>query len=158
MEKKHGGVLMLQELEPRRLIGALMSVMTETGEDWIHLSFSNEAGVFEITDDGGETKLVLTRSLSLSLVALLRVALAQFDLLHARTVLRDVQPEDGMKVRAEASRRSVLIAWPSGADGVQRRNADEQVQLELRAVVGAAIEKALVASLAGLAVGAPAST
>lgn len=147
---------MLQELEAKRLIGSVMSVATETGEDWIHLAFFNERDALEVTDDGIETKVVLGRPVALSLVALLRVALAEFELLHAQsaTVCRPNR-DDGVVVTAVASQHSLVVTWQSGVTGVRCRKVDEpgQGHLEVRVDIATAIEDALVKSLARLAVG-----
>ena len=84
MDKEHGGVLLLQALEAKKLIGSVMSVVTEADERWIHVVFFNEPGGFELSDNGVETALLLSLILALSLVALLRVAVAQFALLGGR--------------------------------------------------------------------------
>jgi hypothetical protein len=160
-EKRHGGALLLQALEPKKLIGSMMSVVTETGEDWIHVVFFNERGVFELGDDGRETKLLLSRTLAMSLLALLRIALAQFAVLHGpsasegdaarRQADRSVGVEE---VRVEASRQTLCLVWPSAAEGVRRQDANDQVELRLRGAFGAAIERMLLTSLAQTAAGA----
>ncbi|HEY2516910.1 MAG TPA: hypothetical protein VGI39_38830 [Polyangiaceae bacterium] len=159
MERKHGGALLLQELEPKRLIGSLMSVATESGEDWVHIAFSKEsAGSLVATDDGMEAKLVLARAVALSFVALLRIALAQFELMREQADSR-AKLDHGIVVNAEASRETAVVVWPSSLPGVRWRNVEEpgQAHLELRADIATAIEEALVRSLAKLAAG-PAGT
>ncbi len=150
---------MIQALEPKKLIGSMMSVVTETGDDWIHVVFFNERGVFEICDSGTETRLLLGREQALLLVALLRVALAQFPFLHGSSEpeehsARQAGPSRRVdEVRVEASRKTLSIAWPSGAEGVQRQDVDGQVELRLRRAFGVAIDLALLTSLAQTAAG-----
>jgi hypothetical protein len=159
MDKRHGGALLLQELEPKKLIGSMMSVVTEAGQDWIHVVFFNERGVFELSEDGRETRLLLSRTLALSLLALLRVALAQFAILHwpsqaAEMATPPMEPSRRVEeMRVEASRQTLSVVWPSGAEGVQRQDANGQVELRLRDVFAAALEQALLTSLAQTAAG-----
>lgn len=160
MEKRHGGALLLQAIEPKKLIGSMMSVVTETGEDWIHLAFFNERGVFELSDDGREMRLVLSRTLALPLLALLRVALAQFAIFHGRseydakaTTKAAELSRLGEEVRVDASRQTLAIVWRSTAEGVQRQDLNGQVELRLGGVFGADLEQALLTSLAQTAAG-----
>ena len=147
MTTKHGGVFHLQVLEPRQLIGPMMSVVTDAGEGWIHFVFCDEPGEFELSDDGSRTTLRLSRGVALSLVALLRVAAAQFPLLGARQ-------EGGppLAVQAEATRHAVSVAWPSDGYGVHWKTVDDQIELRLRSNAGASVEDALATSLARLGV------
>jgi hypothetical protein len=145
---------LLQAVEAKKLIGSMMSIVTEAGEEWVYLTFYSEQGVFELTDDATETKLILSRGLAMSLVALLRVALAQFSILREAPEPRgDTVRETGIEPRVQVSRDIALVAWPSGGPGVQRRDTNGQVELRLSAAVGVAIEEALVTGLANLAAG-----
>lgn len=157
MRERHGGALLLQSVEPIRLVGTMMSVAMSNGEDWVHFAFSNEVNEFELTNNGVDTRVILSRPVAFSLVALLRVALAQFSVLRGDTGTTDdgrAERTAGAVVRAEAARRSVTITWPSDVEGVRWRIVEEPGRhVELRADVGAAIEAALVASLATLAAG-----
>src|ERR1051325_1349898 len=132
MREKHGGALLVQALEAKRLIGSIMSVVTEAGENCVHLVFFNDTGEFDLIDDGPETKLILSRPLALSLVALLRVALAQFPVLHGRSEpWENMATTRRLDVRVEPSRHTLSVVWPSVIEGVQRQNATGQVELRL---------------------------
>jgi hypothetical protein len=56
--EKSGGVFLLQETEPKRLLGCLRSTPSDTELGWIHGSFFDEPGSMSFADVGNKTELV----------------------------------------------------------------------------------------------------
>ena len=94
----------------------MIAVIDESGEARISIGLFAEAGVIEIADDGTKVRVTANRNLAFSLIALLRVAIAQVDVLRGVPVAHGGR-HAGRGVAASASRHGVSIEWPSDTPG-----------------------------------------
>jgi hypothetical protein len=151
--EKRGGVLMLQEVEPKRLVGSIMTVVATSGEERITLTFFAEPGTLSISGEESRFELTMNRSVAFSLISLLRVAVAQVPVLRGPEGGNRPARSEHAEVVATAYKASVVLRCAATSAGVRRRDVQGQVELQLRGDVATAFENALTSALGTQAAG-----
>lgn len=116
--EKTGGAFLLQEQEPKRLIGSLVSTTDEQGPGLVWVAFGDED---PRSKQGVVTEVGLSRDAALRLAGLLQILVAQNMCLRTELVeWRFVERKPvAFAVRTERGPRGlVFVSWTTGYDGV----------------------------------------
>lgn len=116
--EKAGGAFLLQEQEPKRLIGSLVSRTGEQGPGLVLVAFGDED---PRSKRGVVTEIGLSRDAALRLAGLLQILVAQNMWLRRESVEWKFVEKNpvAFSVRSERGPRGlVFVSWATGYDGV----------------------------------------
>lgn len=152
---KTGGAFLLQELEPKRLLGSMMSVADEGGWGWIYLSFFPDPAQLTLEERGPQTSFVISRAVAANLIGLLQVMVVQNRILRHEEVVRSrsssrKRANSGLSVKSP-HRNLFTCSWASGMTGARHRNVEGQIELRLREDVAEEMSLRLIEEMARIA-------
>lgn len=152
--EKTGGAFLLQEQEPKKLLGIFVSTTADSGPGWIWGSL----GADDIhSEHGGMVELALSRDVALRLAGLLQVLTAQNMCLRAEPVGWVCPAGDSgtFVVKIEHGPDGlVFVSWPAGCDGVAWHDGGGQVEWGLREEHALELSHVLIRELGRAASGA----
>lgn len=150
--EKFGGVFLLQETQPKRLLGSMRSTTSIMGPGWIYGSFFKEPESINFEDVGNKTELVMSRDVALSLIGLFPVLLATNSYIrspHAQWTCDFVESgrirvhqRDGIK------KRSLVASWIPDPEGISYQAVGDQIEWRIREDFAMELFFALVRRLA----------
>jgi len=157
---KTGGVLLLQEMEPKRLLAVLGPVIPDKGLGWVHASFFPEPGLFaiELTPDG--SRLVIDSAIALSFAGILQMQVAQNRWLRDEKTpaVRATQSIFTVRRTPKPGKGHVYCAWARDVVGIEQRAVEagsEQMEVRIREDLAAVLAEQIIDELARFAAGAP---
>ncbi|WP_438014221.1 hypothetical protein WMF18_25275 [Sorangium sp. So ce315] len=154
--ERSGGTFLLQETEPKRLLGCLISTTTDTGPGWVQGSFSDEPGSLTFVNVGNKTELVMSRGVALSLVSLLQVLVAQNAYIRspdARWTCGPVEP-GRITVSHQPGNNNIIIAsWVPDPEYITCRVAQDDIEWRIREDMAMELALGVVCRLAQIAAG-----
>lgn len=155
--EKSGGVFLLQETEPKRLLGCLISTTSDTGHGWIHGSFFDTPGSMIFVDVGNKIDLVLSRDVAFSLIGLLHVLVATNAYIRgpdSRWTCGLV--ESGritVSLRPEMKKSSLVASWVPDPESITCQVVGDQIEWRVREDLAMELVFVLVRQLAVTAAG-----
>ena len=153
-EKVSGAVFLFQETSPTRLLGSVVSGLDPSG-GWTQLVFFQERGVFAIERTGSRVTGQMTRQVSMALIGLYRVALAQVDWLrrYETSFVVDAPRGPTTILTFHVERDLVSFSWEGDHPGWgSLRDVDGQTEWHLREWFAREFETGLADSLGRFAV------
>jgi hypothetical protein len=154
---KHGSAFLLQQMEPKRLIGTLGSEVASPEANWIYGSFFNEPGLFVFEKDGHETVLTIAWEVAMSLVGMFQVILAQAAYLRDPAAEWTAEHGKGSgKISVSVGpekKKKLVLRWPSDIEGVTCRVVGEQTEWRIREDLALEIVGIFVRTLARIGAG-----
>ncbi len=155
MTVRAGGIFLLQENEPVRLLASMASIVTDARLGTVRIGFDEESGFFRSSDDGADASIVLDSKTALSFAGLLHVVVAQSRWMrggkdHPGAPCPSVVPR-GVVVRREPRPRGrTVCSWPVPTDGIELihvPDSDGQLELRFREDVARGVADAIVDEL-----------
>ncbi|WP_437630370.1 hypothetical protein [Sorangium sp. So ce854] len=159
--EKSGGTFPLQETEPKRLLGCLISTTSDTGPGWVHGSFSDAPGSMMFVDVGNKIELVLSRGVAFSLVGLLQVLVAQNAYIrdsHTRWTCEAVESGRIAVSCRPDPKGSIVASWVPDPERITCRVEQDLVEWRMREDMAMELAFALVRQLARVAAGVEAKS
>jgi hypothetical protein len=160
--EKSGGTFLLQQTEPKRLIGALVSTTAGSDLGWILGFFSNPMpsdlpGLFAFGEDRHETVLNIDRVVAMTLVGLLQVLVAQCAYLRdPNTQWRFALDQDSGKISVgmgPGRKGGLVVKWPTGVEGITCQVIGEQMEWRIREDLAIELAGGIIRILARRAAG-----
>jgi hypothetical protein len=155
--ERSGGVFLLQEMKPKRLLGSLISITSETGPGWIHGSFFNEPESISFTSVGDKTELVLSQPVALSLIGILPVLVATNAHLRNRNVRWTCEVLNPGRIavnhRLEMEKRCLVASWVPDPESIISEVVGNQIEWRIHEDLAMELFFSLVAQLAQTAAG-----
>jgi hypothetical protein len=155
---KTSSVQMLQEVQPTRLLGSLMSGVSADGIGWILLAFFSEDKHITLEEENDRIMLTFHREPARILIGTLHVLLAANRHMrgehaapraNARDNVITVDGTPGTRGRVG----TVRCSWPVQADGVERTLVDDQINLRFREDLAAELAAEIARELGRVAAG-----
>ncbi|MBK9261558.1 MAG: hypothetical protein IPM54_17350 [Polyangiaceae bacterium] len=151
--ERTGGAFLLQEQEPKRLVGIFVSTTTDQFPGWIWGAFGDQDPRCK---HGPVTEIAVSRDVALHLAGLLQVLVAQnmwlrgesngWEFVGGTPVTFSVRIENGTK-------GMVLLSWETGGDGIAWNEKEGEVEWGLREDRALGLSHALIFALARTAAG-----
>jgi len=155
--EKSGGTFLLQETEPKRLLGCLISTTSDTEPGWIHGSFSSDApGSVTFADVGIKIELVLSRDVAFSLIGLLQVLVAQNACLRSPDVRMDIGIVESGRITVShrpEMKGSIVASWVPDPESITCQVVEDGIEWRIREDLATELVCALVRHLAQIAAG-----
>jgi len=154
--EKSGGVFLLQETEPKRLLDCLISTTSDTGPGWIHGSFSDAPGSMTFADVGAKIELVLSRGVAFSLIGILPVLVAQNAYIRrpdARWTCGFVESGRITVSHRPEMKGSIVVSWVPDPESITCQVVEDGIKWRIREDLATELVCALVRHLAQIAAG-----
>jgi len=152
--EKTGGAFLLQEQEPKRLIGVFVSTTTEQFPGWIWGAFGDED---PRSKSAVVTEVALSRNVALPMASLLQVLVAQNACMRGETIdLKfDADKITTFSVRMENGPSGmVYLAWAAGEEGIVWNEQPGEIEWGLREDRALDLSHAIIVGFAKTASGA----
>jgi len=130
---KLGGVSLVQDTKPIKLIGSLVSEIDDDGRGWVHFGFFQEPGAFALVRGDGCVSGKMSSTISVVFISELYVQLAAIQWLrgtHPSPGATELAPvERGLVI--QVVRHEILFSWKDGIPEVALADVDGQVELRM---------------------------
>lgn len=154
-EERTGGAFLLQELEPKRLVGSLTSVTKETGPGWIFMSFFPGSGGLEFQAHEKQMVLSFDRTMALLFGGVLQVLVAQNRILRADTQEEKqlISKKSGLVAVGGGlgDRKVISCSLSSGTPEIGYQRIDEQIEIRIQEDLAEEIARQLIERMARIA-------
>ena len=149
-----GGALLLQEMKATRLVGSMVSGVSEGG-GWLQMSFFSEQGVLTFRRDHGRVRADMNRAIAMVLIASLRVLLAQVRWLRHGEA--DLGASGGQPLASssmfQVDREMIAFLCDDDASHLSLAEREGQTEVRMSEQFARDFETALVDALGRLAAG-----
>lgn len=156
--ERAGAVFLLQEQEPKRLIGSVSSTVPELGRCWVCVSFSPEMNVISIRHQDEQVSLVLNWSLALALIGYMQVSVARTIVLRESDAAQHTPAPfcpgkifvsvERAKIDEKRSRRMLVCSWGGDLAGIEYKLNGGEVELLFREDLASTLALEIIDALA----------